>query len=122
MIKKSRLKTLSGPLAGVWIMGLLAMSSSCASVDTGVDMSLPVNTPEALEQWCKRRSTQYFAQKNKKIEQWHALWKIEKNIIDIKASLISASVNYTVRCRVEQGATFKKAIIDIAEARPGDKS
>jgi len=74
-----------------------------------------LSTPEALQQWCKNKATDYFKVKNKTIEGWSALWKQQADSLDVKALLSSGGVNYTVNCRVKQGESAIKAIILISE-------
>jgi len=78
-----------------------------------------LTTPEQLQQWCKNKTTQYFKEKNKSIQSWSAVWKLQDKLIDVKASLMSQNTGYIARCRVQQGENSEKAIILIS-AVPGN--
>lgn len=79
------------------------------------DSDIALTTPEALQQWCKSKTIDYFKVKNKSIEGWSALWKQQVNLLDVKAVTFSGGVDYTVNCRVNRGESAIKAIILISE-------
>lgn len=101
-------------LAPAGLVLMSALFTGCAGHAKISDIAL--TTPEALQQWCKSKTINYFKVKNKSIEGWSALWKQQAELLDVKASLSSGGVNYTVNCRVKQGESVIKAIILISEA------
>ncbi len=100
-------------MKSIYIVLISVFFASCA--EHAKTDAIVLSTPEALQQWCKSKTIDYFKVKNKSIEGWSALWKQQADLLDVKASLSSGSVNYTVNCRVKQGENSIKAIILISE-------
>jgi len=78
---------------------------------------IQLNTEVELHDWCKNKATEYFLAKEKTLDGWSASWRIDGNIIDVKATVEADSVKYIVKCRVKKGLTSKLAVISIAESK-----
>jgi len=78
---------------------------------------IQLNTEIELHDWCKDKAEKYFRAKEKTLHNWLASWRVEKNIIDIKATAEADNVNYVTKCRVKKGSTSKLAVISIAESK-----
>ncbi|VAW62656.1 hypothetical protein MNBD_GAMMA11-913 [hydrothermal vent metagenome] len=97
-----------------YLIFICTLFMSCAG-NANIE-EVPLATPEALQQWCKSKTIKYFKDKSKAIHNWSALWKRQAKLLDVKASVVSENINYTVKCRVQQGESSKKAIISISAA------
>jgi len=76
-----------------------------------------INTPEDLNESCKKKSIEYFAEKNKKPQDWSSMWKVEGNVMDVKGRWKVDGVEYVVMCRIKQGLNESMALISINEVK-----
>ncbi len=112
---KNKLDTRSTYSKNIYIIFISVLLFSCKNYANSE--YVPLATPQALQEWCKNKTYTYFKDKNKKIENWSALWKQEGEILDVKATLQSENIKYTIQCRVQQGESSRKAIISIEEKK-----
>jgi len=76
-----------------------------------------INTPQELNESCKKKSIEYFSEKNKKPKGWSSVWRVEGNVMDVKGRWKVDGVDYVVMCRVKQGSKESMALISINEAK-----
>jgi len=76
-----------------------------------------INTPEDLNESCKKKSIEYFAEKNKEPQGWSSVWRVEGKVMDVKGSWKVDGVEYVVMCRIKQGLNESMALISINEVK-----
>jgi len=96
----------------------LYLNISCAGNNNAPAEDLTtINTPEELNNACKKKSIKYFKEKNKTPNDWTSVWRVEKNIIDVKGEWKVDATKYVVICRIKQGLKEKVMVISIEEKK-----
>lgn len=96
---------------------ILCLGVSCASPISPVQSIENINKPEELNAACKKKSIEYFKEKNKKPHGWTSMWRVEKNTIDVKGEWKVNNISYTVMCRIKQGLNETMMVISIEEKK-----